>query len=438
MIALHRKLCNWKPPELLVNQIVKRWGDEGLIWLDGEGSTLGRWVTIAVNPIETICCHELSNQSENPFTLLKQLPPGHWTGWLSYEAAKWIEPSISWQSDKMAILWLAHHDPIFKFDLDKQELWLEGTQLSDLESIAKWINNEKNYDLEQSNKNIELSVPLDSWYWHTEEDEYMKRVQRLKRLISEGDIFQANLSCCCTYKLNSKINIIDTFKKLRRKSPAPFGGLIIGNKNAKGEAILSTSPERFLKVTPKGKVETRPIKGTRPRNKDKKKDAQMAIELICSEKDRAENIMIVDLLRNDLGKVCTPGSIKVSDLLNLESFQQVHHLTSVVEGQLRTDKSWVDLLEACWPGGSITGAPKLRACQRLSELEPIARGPYCGSLINIDWEGKFDSNILIRSLILKDSTLRVNAGCGIVADSDPETEMKELRWKLNPIIEALQ
>ena len=203
------------------------------------------------------------------------------------------------------------------------------------------------------------------------------------------------------------------------------------------EALLSTSPERFLQVNAEGRVQTRPIKGTRPRNSDPGRDADLAADLVCSSKDRAENVMIVDLLRNDLGRVCQPGSIDVPQLLGLESYASVHHLTSVVEGQLKPGLTWVDLLEACWPGGSITGAPKLRACQRLHELEPTSRGPYCGSLIRLDWDGSFDSNILIRTLMRQGNTLRAHAGCGIVADSDPEGEADELLWKLQPLLNAL-
>jgi para-aminobenzoate synthetase component 1 len=158
---------------------------------------------------------------------------------------------------------------------------------------------------------------------------------------------------------------------------------------------------------------------------------------VCSSKDRAENVMIVDLLRNDLGRVCVPGSVSVPQLVGLESYARVHHLTSVVTGQLQEGSTWVDLLEASWPGGSISGAPKLRACQRIAELEPSGRGPYCGSLLRIDWDGRFDSNILIRTVLRKGDQLRVHAGCGIVADSDPQAEADELDWKLLPLLEAL-
>ena len=147
--------------------------------------------------------------------------------------------------------------------------------------------------------------------------------------------------------------------------------------------------------------------------------------------------MIVDLLRNDLGRVCEPGSVRVPQLVGLESYAQVHHLTSVVRGRLRGDLGLADLLRASWPGGSISGAPKVRACARLAELEPVARGPYCGSLFRLAPDGSFDSSILIRSAFISGCTIRAHAGCGIVADSDPEGEAEELGWKLQPLLEAL-
>ena len=148
--------------------------------------------------------------------------------------------------------------------------------------------------------------------------------------------------------------------------------------------------------------------------------------------------MIVDLLRNDLSKVCEIGSIIVPEILKLESFLKVHHLTSVIRGRLKKDKTWIDLLKACWPGGSITGAPKLRSCQRLFELEECARGPYCGSFIKLDWNGELDSNILIRSFMIKNKTINIYAGCGIVSDSNPAEETEELKWKLLPLIDSLK
>ena len=440
-----RLLCQWESPELIAYKLIEEWGEAGLIWLDGDGSQLGRWVTLAVNPREQFCSRTLENSKKesNPFQILRNLPPGHWTGWLSYEAASWTEPENPWRSSSIATLWIASHDPVLKFDLQKKQLWLEGQdqqRITIMENFLKNTFNEYHSTAKDRSSNKikrKHNIPLESWEWTLTSKEYSKRVDDIKNLIATGDIFQANLTTSCQTSLPESMSPIDVYYKLRKYSRAPFAGIIIGDNLTKGEAILSTSPERFLKVLPNGEVETRPIKGTRPRDKDPRKDADLAAELICSTKDHAENIMIVDLLRNDLGRVCKAGSIHVPHLLLLESYPQVHHLTSVVKGVLNENKNWVDLLQACWPGGSVTGAPKLRACKRLYELEPTARGPYCGSILNINWNGVFDSNILIRSLMIKESTITAHAGCGIVADSDSKKETEEMSWKLLPLLNAL-
>jgi len=445
MTNLKRLRCQWESPDLVASKLIQEWGDAGFIWLDGDGSELGRWVTLAINPLEQFCSRELKNSKKesNPFKILRELPPGHWTGWLSYEAASWIEPQNPWKSNPMATLWIASHDPVLKFDLQKKELWLEGKDQKKLSLMENFLNKTFNQQFPRHKysaaKQIEMKhrIHLDSWEWKLTNQEYSKRVEELKNWIAHGDIFQANLTTSCQALLPDSMTPLDVYSKLKKFSPAPFAGVIIGDQMTKGEAIISTSPERFLKVLPSGEVETRPIKGTRPRDHDPEKDADWAAELISSTKDRAENIMIVDLLRNDLGRVCKPGSINVPHLLTLESYPQVHHLTSVVKGKLNESKTWIDLLEACWPGGSVTGAPKLRACKRLYELEPTARGPYCGSILNINWNGILDSNILIRSLMIKESTITAHAGCGIVADSDCKKEAEEMNWKLMPLLNAL-
>ena len=441
MKSPNKELCSWKEPLQVAKELTKEWGTEGLIWLDGDNSKLGKWITIGVDPIEQISCHGLPNNKDakNPFQILRGLNKGHWTGWLSYEASAWLEPSNPWKEDQMSTLWIASHDPILKFDLEKKQLWVEGYNRKRLEIIKNFITNipEEITSFDYS-KNKEFSIEVPSWKWLTKKEEFSCQVKKVKELIREGDLFQANLSACCIAKLPASNCEIDLFQKLRIYSPAPFSGLVIGAGEAKSEAIISASPERFLKVLTNGTVETRPIKGTRPRHINSIKDVEIAIDLVCSPKDRAENIMIVDLIRNDLGRVCCPGTIHVPQLAGLESYKHVHHLTSVVKGTLRDNKTWVDLLEASWPGGSISGTPKLRACQRLHELEPIARGPYCGSLIKVNWDGSFDSNILIRSLIVQQSSIRAHAGCGIVADSDPYNETEELGWKLIPLLKALE
>ena len=425
-----RRQLPWREPTDVARQLAAQHGDAGLIWLDGDGSALGRWATLAAAPQETVVCRGLPGEpgARNPFEALRSLTPGHWTGWLSYEAAAWCERGNPWAADAMASLWIARHDPVLRFDLEKRELWAEASDLSALAELEP--------TLEQAlpPQGVVPSIPLASWHHHSDRRAFADGVQRIRELIAAGDLFQANLTACSSTNWPEQASALELFGAVRRHCPAPFAGLVIADAD---EALLSASPERFLQVSAQGRVQTRPIKGTRPRHSNPDRDADLAAELVCSDKDRAENVMIVDLLRNDIGRVCRPGSIQVPQLVGLESSASVHHLTSVVEGQLRDGLNWVDLLEACWPGGSISGAPKLRACQRLHELEPTSRGPYCGSLIRVDWDGSFDSNILIRSLMRRGDQLRAHAGCGIVSDSDPDGEADELMWKLKPLLEAL-
>ena len=431
MTAPQRHRLTWHEPVAVAQLLAALHGEEGLIWLDGDGSALGRWVTLAAGPRQTLCCRGRPGEpgAQNPFTMLRALDPGHWTGWLSYEAAAWTEPGNPWASDPLATLWIARHDPVLRFDLQERQLWIEGQDHKAIQALTDALENQPTPPAQRPPR-----IPLDAWQQHTDQRAFADGVRRIRELIAAGDLFQANLTACCSTSWPQQSRALDLFLRVREACPAPFAGLVVADN---GEALLSSSPERFLQMEPSGRIQTRPIKGTRPRHQSPQQDADLAADLVCSAKDRAENVMIVDLLRNDLGRVCRPGSIQVPQLLGLESYASVHHLTSVVEGQLQQGLSWVDLLEACWPGGSITGAPKLRACQRLHELEPTSRGPYCGSLIHLDWDGSFDSNILIRSLIRQGSTLRAHAGCGIVADSDPDGEADEVLWKLQPLLNAL-
>ena len=434
MTLLRRRLA-WIEPQQVAESLAHIHGEDGLIWLDGDGSELGRHIILAVDPVEAHCCRGLPGDpgASNPFTTLRQLKNGHWTGWLSYDAAAWTEPGNPWRRDVMASLWIARHDPVLRFDLKAREIHLEGVDPARHAAMARQLETLKTEETHPRQSPVLGCV----WHRHSDRATYKEGVSRIRELIASGDLFQANLTSCTSCNLEGNVPNLELYGKLRHRCPAPFSGLLVGNGAAAGEAVLSTSPERFLQVEPGGAVQTRPIKGTRPRHADPRIDDDLAAELVCSAKDRAENVMIVDLLRNDLGRVCKPGSVQVPDLVRLESYARVHHLTSVVTGQLLPEATWVDLLEASWPGGSITGAPKLRACQRLNELETQGRGPYCGSLLHLDWNGRFDSNILIRTLLRKDSQLRLHAGCGIVADSDPDAEADELDWKLLPLLEAL-
>ncbi len=433
----------WRQPWPLVNRLAQHRGLEGLVWLDGDGTALGRTSTLALAPLEQVECRGLPAEAgaADPFKALRRMlgAGGVWLGWLGYEAGAWVEPAAHWRAPDTATLWAARYDPLLRFDLLERRLWLEGEDPGRLNAMETLIEScPAASDAEQAGAlPPSQGLPPGRWHWHTSPEAFASQVAALQERIAAGDLFQANLTACRERQLPRPVSPLELYGRLRRHCPAPFGGVAIASLGEAGEAVLSASPERFLQLLGGGRVETRPIKGTRPRNPGAEADAAAAADLITSPKDRAENVMIVDLLRNDLGRVCRSGSIKVPQLLGLESYRQVHHLTSVVEGRLRPEADLVDLLRACWPGGSITGAPKLRACQRLSALEPVPRGPYCGSLFLLEADGRFDSNILIRSLMLRGQRLRAHAGCGIVADSSPAAEAEELAWKLDPLIEAL-
>ena len=222
------------------------------------------------------------------------------------------------------------------------------------------------------------------------------------------------------------------YARLRQRNPAPFAGYFdLGD-----HAIMSASPERFLRVQD-GEVETRPIKGTRPRGKTPDEDQRLAQDLRTSAKDRAENVMIVDLLRNDLGRVCEYGSVRVEALCRLESHPFVHHLVSEVRGRLRAEFGPIDLLRASFPGGSVTGAPKIRAMEIITELEQTARGPYCGCLGYLGFDGSMDMNLLIRTFVHGQGWLHASVGGGIVADSTPEKEYAETWHKAEGLLRAL-
>lgn len=429
------KFNYWIEPEFVAHFLASRFGEKGLSWLDSNGVENAEYSFLGVNPKTIISSN--NDYCDNPFEKLKQIDQGFWMGWLSYEAGSWIEPNNSWRESEMATLWIASYDPIIKFNILKKEIIIEGSNINDIQEYKKLIE-EINIPKIKENLNKRLIFDFSKLNLHKKGEKFKENVLKIKKLIRQGDIFQANLTTQVEIETSEQYKYLDIYSKIRSKLKAPFGGVIIGNIDGEKEGVLSTSPERFLKTSNDGYVETRPIKGTRPRDKNKKIDAMNAIDLITNEKDRAENIMIVDLLRNDLGKVCETGSVKVTELLKLESYTKVHHLTSVIRGKIQAEQSWIDILKACWPGGSITGAPKIRACQRIFEIEEFDRGPYCGSFLKLDWEGALDSNILIRSFILKKKKIKIFAGCGIVNDSIPSKENEELNWKLLPLIDALK
>jgi para-aminobenzoate synthetase component 1 len=260
---------------------------------------------------------------------------------------------------------------------------------------------------------------------------YLAAARRAIEYTHAGDCFQVNLAQRLVYPQDG--HPLALYARLRERNAAPFAAYF-----DMGEfAVASASPERFLRVRD-GEVETRPIKGTRPRGWMPEEDFARMDDLLESDKDRAENIMIVDLLRNDLGRVCEYGSIRVEAACRLESYRTVHHLVSEVRGRLRRGLGPIDLLKAAFPGGSVTGAPKVRAMEIIADLEPTARGPYCGSVGYIGFDGAMDANILIRTFTAGKGWFQFPVGGGIVADSTPEREYEETWYKAEGLLHALE
>ena len=258
---------------------------------------------------------------------------------------------------------------------------------------------------------------------------YLSRFEQVQAYLQAGDCYQVNLSR--GYRAGFEGDPLTFYRALRRRSPAPYGAFL----ETPDGVVLSVSPERFLRLQA-GRVETRPIKGTRPRDPDPSRDQAQRLDLLASPKDRAENVMIVDLLRNDLGRVCAPGSVAVPELFQLESHPTVHHLVSTVTGRLRPGVPAAALLRACFPGGSITGAPKRRAMEIIAELEQVRRGVYCGSVACLGFDGTLDCSIAIRTAMLQSGEMHYRAGGGLVVDSVGDDEFLETEHKARAFLEV--
>jgi len=275
-----------------------------------------------------------------------------------------------------------------------------------------------------------LQTAYKSLHSNFKREDYIKAIRRAKEYIRCGDIYQVNLSQRFSVEYDS--SPIDLYGALRETNPAPFSAYL----DFRDFQILSSSPEKFLTLRGK-RVSTRPMKGTRPRGENLTEDRMKRLELLNSQKDKAELIMIVDLERNDLGKVCEYGSIGIRRLRNLEAYSRVFQTTAEIEGILHKDRDRIDLIKGCFPGGSITGCPKIRAMEIIEELEPTKRAIYTGSLGYLSFSGDMDLNILIRTLLLKDEKAYFQVGGGITSDSDPEKEYQETLDKAEALIEAL-
>jgi para-aminobenzoate synthetase component I len=365
-----------------------------------------------------------------------ELPPftGGLAGFLGYDLGRRFErlPSIARVDQHLPMLRLALYDWVLAWDRRHGEAWLaarvvdgDGRRLDRrLAEVGARIEALIQGEVEQAESAADR-VPS-AFVSLTPHDRWLRDVEAVRDAIGRGDIYQANL----TRRLAAPFaaDPWPVFRRLRTGDPALFAGYLdLGPSPATGtpRALLSASPEPFLSVDGEGMVSTDPIKGTRPRGRTREQDRALARELLASRKDQAENVMIVDVLRNDLGRVCEPGSVRVPRLLRLERTAAVQHLVTTVTGQLRPDVDAFDLLAAAFPGGSITGAPKIRAMELIERLEPVRRGPYCGSMLWLGPDGRMGSSILIRTFVADGERLTLHVGGGITWRSDPEEEWDE-------------
>jgi len=390
------------------------------VWLD---TAVGKGISIlAAEPTKVI------STSGDPFSVLadelaarhvvseQRFPVGAAIGYFGYDLKNVVERLPSNAVDDLGLprCWFGFYDKLLVFDHEKKAVWeVGGTQVG-----RKYPAGSRSHE------------PVSGLASNFTRDSYRATVLHAKQYIAAGDVYQVNLSQ--RFQCGVDASATEVYRALRVSNPAPYSAYLdIGEAQ-----ILSTSPECFLNIRGRDVI-TRPIKGTRLRGTTPQEDARIAAELLASPKDNAELVMITDLERNDLGRVCEFGSVRVSDLVRVESYATVHHLVSTVEGVLRGDVSHVDCVRACFPGGSITGAPKIRAMEIIDELEPQARGVYTGAIGFLGFNGLTHLNIAIRTVVYQKGRLTFHAGGGIVSDSEPDAEYEETLVKTRGILNAI-
>ncbi|HHC6509803.1 TPA: aminodeoxychorismate synthase component I [Vibrio parahaemolyticus] len=409
-----------------------------------------RFDVLVANPIATLETTANSTQVEtpsnaystqdDPFTLLHQLQEqwlphvelnkeldlpfvGGALGYFSYDLGRRVE-TMPEQAEKdlntpdMAV---GLYEWAVVVDHKLKKAYLVG---QNIEQAWQWL------DKQEAEQNVDFALSGD-WQSNMTKESYATRFDKVQEYLLSGDCYQINLAQ--RFNVPYQGSEWQAYLKLESANQAPFSAFI----RMPESSILSISPERFLELKDRI-IETKPIKGTRPRSEDPRQDTANAHDLQTTEKDQAENLMIVDLLRNDIGRVASPGSVHVPKLFDIESFPAVHHLVSTIRANLDEQYSPADLLRACFPGGSITGAPKVRAMQIIEELEPHRRSAYCGSIGYISRHGRMDTSITIRTLVAENHKLYAWAGGGVVADSDCASEYQETLDKLSKILPALQ
>lgn len=413
----------------------------------------GRYDIIAADPsctlvtrgqqTEIVCNGDRRISAEDPFQLLREqllpLQQGHQQlpfsggaiGYFAYDLARRLEkiPVCAEDAELIPEMMVGIYDWAVVIDHKLRESRLVGRQCAG--AIPAWQELIERFSHSSEDTAESSFRVLEAVRCNMTRENYCDAFQRIKHYLRQGDCYQVNLAQRFSSRCQGQPWL--AYKSLRELNAAPYSAYL----NYPQVQILSSSPERFLKVVD-GYVETKPIKGTRPRKPDIAEDNRQIHELANSIKDRAENVMIVDLLRNDISKNCKSGSVRVPELFVVESFATVHHLVSTVTGELEDDAHALDLLRSCFPGGSITGAPKIRAMEIIEELEPNRRGVYCGAIGYIGFDGSMDSNIAIRTLVHSRNSMRFWVGGGIVIDSDQDAEYQECFDKAAAILQMLQ
>jgi para-aminobenzoate synthetase component I len=405
---------------------------------------LGRYSFLAVNPKHTLVVREgrpfLDGKAkgEDPLALLKSLllknqrktipglPPfqGGWAGYISYDYGRHLEPKAKIPAFAPLCPDMVFHlfEDVIAIDHLQERAWIVGRTRQSIAELEIFLSRR------QQPVGEEVSVRFKPVITQAKHEQ---NVRDTVEYILAGDIFQANITQTLEAKTPDHFDCFAAYQQLREKNPAPFATLM----DYEDVKIISSSPERLIRCQD-GKAQARPIKGTRKRADDVLRDQMLIADLMSSRKDRAENVMIVDLLRNDLSIVSRPGTVKVPVLCGLETYANVHHLVSVVEGELLDGVTGVDLLKAVFPGGSITGAPKVRAMEVIAALEAAPRGVYCGSMGYLGMNGTCDFNIGIRTLQVADGVMRIHGGGGITARSDAAGEYDESLLKVARMVEA--
>ena len=449
---LQQEIPYHQDSSILVNQVAN---SPWTVFLDScrPESAYGRYDIIATEPVATLTTKDQLSQiasqgaihqsTDDPFQLLRGLlgePVGNTgphpfiggaMGYFGYDLARRIErlPALAKDDAQIPDLAVGIYDWAVVVDHKERKTFLISAG-RDESTHRKWDSLVDIFSNPTEGRQVADLAIEDTPTSNMTRGEYQAAFNKIQQYITAGDCYQVNLSQ--RFSVPCRGNMWSVYRKLRKLNPSPYSAFL----NLPFGQILSSSPERFLELR-SDQVETKPIKGTRPRSPVSQIDRQNMDELAESKKDRAENLMIVDLLRNDLGKTCVPGSIQVLKLFDIESFPNVHHLVSTIRGVLADNQDALSLLRSAFPGGSITGAPKLRAMEIIEELEPHRRGVYCGAIGYIGYDGDMDSNIAIRTFLYKTGILAYPSGGGIVADSVDDEENLETYHKAKGMFDLL-